>query len=81
MPRGYLKDSDYIAKDISNYIRALMREQKISQAKIAEAIDVTQGRVSQKLDSADITLKEFITICSQVKADPEKITNLIRRAE
>lgn len=77
MPRGYLKEKEYRKSDIRAYISELMRSQKIRQHHIADALNLTQGRVSQKLDACDFDVDELLTIFKLLDADPDKVGKLL----
>lgn len=76
MARGYLKDKEYRMADIRAYILELMKEKKVRQWQIAVALDMTQARVSQKLDACDFNISELLTIFELLGADKEKVGRL-----
>lgn len=77
MPRIHSKD--YREVDIHRKLIALLKAAKVSQKDLAALWDISQGRVSQKLKTNDISLKELIEIIDLTHAEPEEITRLLKR--
>lgn len=77
MPRGMC--IDYRKVDIERKIKALMKSAKITQHDLADAWGISQGRVSQKIQTGDINLSELIEIIDMAKAQPEEITRLLKK--
>ena len=77
MPRGFLRDREYRKADISSYILELMHKKKVRQYHLAAALNITQGRVSQKLETCDFDVGELIIIFQLLDAEPEKVGKLL----
>lgn len=76
MARGYLKAKEYRMTDIRNYILGLMKEKKIRQYRLADAIGVEQPAFSKKLDKCDFNIEELLIIFKILEADQDKVGRL-----
>lgn len=76
MARGYLKEVEYREKDITNYIRNLMRSRGRHQKDIANLLGLTEGRIAQKFKTNGFTATEILQIFRYLKADAEAVGKL-----
>lgn len=76
MARGYLKDIEYRTTDISDYILKLIRRNHTKQKEVARMLNITEGRMSQKLKDGAFTTVELLKIFKALDADREEVAKL-----
>lgn len=63
MPRCYLVGrEDLQIRDLCRRLSVICKEQKVSQKKLADALGVTQARISQKFHAGDLDLADILKI-------------------
>lgn len=62
MPRVVLREIDYKVKDLGNYIRGEMAEQKITQDEMGKIIGTSQQNFGNHLRKVDFNPKQLIQI-------------------
>lgn len=74
MPRGYCKD--YRLQNMEARLKKLLSSKKISQISVAKEFGITQGMVSRKLKTMDITLPEMMKIIDMTNADGKDVLRI-----
>lgn len=78
MPRVILKKTEYRLKGLSSYILGEMRAQRITQAEMAAALNMTQSNLSQKLKACSLSSEDLIIIFDKLKTPLETIGALLK---
>lgn len=78
MPRGY---GDYRLQDMQDRLMKLLKDRKVSQKALANEWKITQPRVSQKLSSMDITMKEMLSIVDLTRATADEVLRLFSKED
>lgn len=81
MPRVLLRQEEYMAQDLSDFIRNEMRHRKISQKEMGLEIGSDQSGFSRKLKKADFNVRELISIFMKLETDADKVGSLLRRKQ
>lgn len=61
MPKVYLSEKDRLCQKLGSWVYGQMRINRISQAKVADELGVTQQAFSKKLKKCRFTYEDFLT--------------------
>ena len=69
--------NEYVLADLSSYILGAMRTKKINQSEMAEALNMTQGNLSQKLKKNTLTARDLVIIFDKLGTPAEKVGEIL----
>lgn len=78
MPRITSKRKAYMTKDIGSWIAGKMRMNKITQADMADCLNITQQAFGQKLRKSQFTYADLLAILEKLNVTDEEIIKLMR---
>ena len=81
MPRVYLTKQDQFNSRLTSLIYGTMKVKKISQAKMADALEISQPAFSKKLKKAQFMFFELVTIFSILELPDGDVLTVMRGKE
>ena len=78
MPRIKEYKKEYMVRDFSHYVRDKCRDQKMSQTDLAEALGMSQQKLSYKINSDAFTYADFLAILEFFKPEENELIRLVK---
>lgn len=77
MPRIRENWEKYLKKDLTEYIHGRMKAEGVRQEDLAEEMNLSQARLSQKIKNSDFKVSELTIIFRRLHTPNEKVLQLL----